>query len=149
MTYTQTPLVVPTIIPALTDYVQARVELGPLTTTFTPPASCAPMMSHFFGSASNNAMTLAQTCSDENGSPNIDNPSCWPIASQSPSNPVPLFGYGVYSPGYVCPSGYTTACFQSGGANATQASGSIAHAARFMFQYPPKNGEFAVGCCPV
>ena len=58
--------------------------LGPLTTTFTPPASCLSTTA-FYRKYDEPAVKL------------LDNPDCFPSAYVST---------GYYSPGSVCPSGY-------------------------------------------
>src|SRR4051812_18301289 len=87
-----------------------RTLLGPLTTIWTPPDSCS------FVIASCRTCTLGwvgQTCDTGiNGGNVADNTECWPPRSnpQTTRTNGALYGWGFYSPGLVCPSGYATAC---------------------------------------
>lgn len=50
----------------------------------------------------------------------------------------PLFAWGIYSPGLVCPQGYTTACSYNGAKKTGD----------FNFYFNPEESEIAIGCCP-
>lgn len=89
-----------------------------------------------------NIFFAAQSCSS--GSPH-DISSCWPPALVHRSS-WPLAGYGFYSPGLICPSGYTSACTQLGPAGNSAATTSIGRS--FNFQFPPIASETAIACCP-
>ena len=115
---------------------ESRVNLGPLTTTFTPGPSCLPFIDGI------NLVYLAQTCTTEASL--ADDPACWPSPSDIVPSSPPLTGYGVYSPGNICPAGYTTACSQT----ASEVGNRSTTSGNFLFQYPPTASERAYGCCP-
>lgn len=50
---------------------------------------------------------------------------------------MPFRGWGFYSPGLVCPHGYTSACTATAGGDA-----------QWPVQFEMLEGETAVGCCP-
>jgi hypothetical protein len=83
----------------------------------------------------------AQNC--YRGTTAADETTCWPPGLGSTSqllvdgHKLELYGFGFYSPGLICPAGYTSAC--SATASATS---------NFNFQFPPTKMETAVGCCP-
>ncbi|KAI9667929.1 MAG: hypothetical protein M1821_000749 [Bathelium mastoideum] len=52
---------------------------------------------------------------------------------------------GFYSPGYICPSGYDTACLQS----PVVSSGHVFFSGDFSFLRQPLGKEIAIGCCPM
>ncbi|OTB08614.1 hypothetical protein M426DRAFT_262105 [Hypoxylon sp. CI-4A] len=105
----------------------SELILGPLTTTFTPAWSC----SIIFVSCSNcNNGWQAQKC--VGGSTVSNDGGCWPGSVTNP------FASGVYSPGTICPNGYTTACSHDAGKNTKD----------FDFMFPPTGSEVAIGCCP-
>lgn len=100
-----------------------RVNLGPLTTVFTPPAACATAI------FDNDKLGWRdQRCIDDGGSL-TDNKECWPGTKR-----------GFHSPGLYCPEGYTTACTASVKDGITSTG--------WKAQYPLEDGETAVGCCP-
>ncbi|KAI1828131.1 hypothetical protein F4861DRAFT_535555 [Xylaria intraflava] len=67
-----------------------------------------------------------------------DNTDCWPPrATGVPAGRGPLLGWGVYSPGTICPAGFTSV--------ATMVSGGSSD---YSFQFPLTSGESAIGCCP-
>ncbi|KAK4161111.1 hypothetical protein QBC43DRAFT_218268 [Cladorrhinum sp. PSN259] len=110
---------------------QAPINLGPLTTTFVPPPACTAAVR-----AGNNAY-LGQGCS--RGNP-VDATSCWPATSKGASSKEgSLSGWGFYSPGLHCPTGYATACSATGG-NGGKSDWPV--------QFRLVAGETAVGCCP-
>ncbi|KAF2239492.1 hypothetical protein EV356DRAFT_499639 [Viridothelium virens] len=116
-----------------------RVNLGPLTTTFTPPESCDTPMTQTGDDVPE--MRLAQSCITGR---TLDDPSCWPLPLNNVYGTNPLNGYGIYSPGYICPFGFTSACSQSVGT----LSDRTATLRSFLFQYPLTGAEHGVGCCP-
>jgi hypothetical protein len=119
---------------------QARTILGPLTITYTAPSSCAVGVWRSF---CNNLEWQAQSCfSSRSGSTTNygveDNTDCWPPRSSFISTPTPpLYGWGFYSPGLVCPNGMESACSATG-------SGSSG----WPVQFGLLEQETAVGCCP-
>ncbi|VUC35725.1 unnamed protein product [Clonostachys rosea] len=111
---------------------QSRTNLGPLTATFTPEPGCT----HFVGLCDTCAIAwLSETCGKTGAQ---DDPSCWPPTRVGAASPSPtLNGWGFYSPGLVCPSGFTSACIATAGGS----SG-------WMVQFSMTAEETAVGCCP-
>lgn len=129
----------------------SRVNLGPLTTTFTPPSSCASFMaldqalsSAWFPQGKIIEANMAQSC--DRWKNFGDDPLCWPPPSPTPtgSAALPLHGYGLYSPGLICPLGYTRACYQAAGTS----PGQLTELVSYNFQYPLEEEEYAIGCCP-
>ncbi|KAF4471994.1 hypothetical protein FALBO_1099 [Fusarium albosuccineum] len=100
-------------MPSLTEYFGYTVtNLGPLTTTYTPPAACTTQTTDgvYFANASHIDIALGQ--------PSCGIPSagkCVPSGSaldklREPFDETPQQGFFYYhSPGVVCPSGWTTA----------------------------------------
>ncbi|KAL2270755.1 hypothetical protein VTJ83DRAFT_126 [Remersonia thermophila] len=122
---------------------QAPTNLGPLTTTFTPPPACTVAVGAgpggAFGSADKSVGLLGQRCSAGRA---WDATSCWPETSQGApeaAKQAPLRGWGYYSPGLHCPAGYATACSATGGAGGETG---------WPVQFVLGAGETAVGCCP-
>ncbi|KAF2262040.1 hypothetical protein CC78DRAFT_325977 [Lojkania enalia] len=122
-----------------------RPNLGPLTTTFTPPTYCTrPNLA----CSTCKSAWRAQSCAQDSSGPRPeDDTGCWPRATSYPNEP-PLVGLGFYSPGVVCPTGYTSAC--TAAFEASDQSMTIPTPAPFdgRFQFPLVAGETAVGCCP-
>ncbi|KAI3316879.1 hypothetical protein HD806DRAFT_516413 [Xylariaceae sp. AK1471] len=115
----------------------SRSNLGPFTTAFTYPASCAVAVQ---SCATCDVFWQGQTCSDNtfNAQGVQDNTQCWPSRKNSHiSTGVALGGWGFYSPGVSCPVGYATSCVATG----TVDGG-------FPFQFSILESETAVGCCP-
>ncbi|KAI8948136.1 hypothetical protein F4801DRAFT_581666 [Xylaria longipes] len=108
-----------------------RTNLGPLTTatwTYTCTEVIQRCSSCDDGWAAQTCMTGVVT----------DNKECWPpTATDVPATSGALSGWGVYSPGIVCPGGYTSAAAATHGGSSD-----------FQFQYPLTAGETALGCCP-
>lgn len=91
-------------------------NLGPLTTTFTPPASCTTGTANLQIAVTDSEISslflqYAQQCSTVAG---LD---CAPPGSKSHTqptstvnlNPTQIFNRVYYSPGFYCPSGWSTA----------------------------------------
>lgn len=77
------------------------------------------------------------------GSSLIPATSCYPpeLASYVSADPLSaVFVAGVYSPGLVCPVGWTAACSSTSGQRGTTSD-------NFLFT-EIQAGEVAVGCCP-
>lgn len=154
-----------------------RVNIGPLTTIFTPPSSCSSLFGsptyHWDSAASSvyDAVVFqGVTCSSieteiftqplQTGSSvltqvvrpflNLD-PNCWPL-SIMPDNVDGGYGAysapGFYSPGAICPSGYTTACSAIIPSATGTAISNVTSAANFNFMWSLLPDETAVGCCP-
>ena len=67
--------------------------------------------------------------------------TCWPPKATDVAEPVrPFNAWGVYSPGFECPHGYTTAC------SATQ--GGSAGPNNWVPAFPLAAQETMYGCCP-
>ncbi|KAK1752714.1 proline-rich receptor-like protein kinase PERK2 [Echria macrotheca] len=123
---------------------QAPINLGPLTTTFTPPPACTVAVGAvdggllgigLIGASTLNVASLGQTCSKGKG---VDATSCWPPTS-SGAPPKSAGGWGFYSPGVQCPVGYATACMATGGSGG---------GSEWPVQFKLLAGETAAGCCP-
>ncbi|KAI0197024.1 hypothetical protein F4808DRAFT_299504 [Astrocystis sublimbata] len=112
-----------------------RTLLGPLTTD-TWTYTCTEVIQRCTTCDDGWA---AQTCVTSGSSAFVtDNQNCWPPrATNVPPTGNALNGWGVYSPGIVCPGGYTSAAAQTYGGSSN-----------FDFQYPLTSGETALGCCP-
>ncbi|KAI1112044.1 hypothetical protein F5Y14DRAFT_423469 [Nemania sp. NC0429] len=108
-----------------------RTNLGPLTTA-TWTYSCTEVIQRC--SDCDNGWA-AQTCIHGTVT---DNQACWPPrATNLPATTGALLGWGVYSPGIVCPGGYTSTVGATYGGSSN-----------FAFEYPLAAGETAIGCCP-
>ncbi|KUJ10486.1 uncharacterized protein LY89DRAFT_627027 [Mollisia scopiformis] len=119
---------------------QARTNLGPLTTTATLPSSCqVPVEQCSTCSEAWGAQTCFASTIDSTVDYGVqDNTDCWPSTTSFVATPpIPLQGWGFYSPGLVCPSGMYSAC----SATASRSSG-------WPVQFGLLSGETAVGCCP-
>ncbi|KAI0104260.1 hypothetical protein GGR51DRAFT_229316 [Nemania sp. FL0031] len=109
-----------------------RTNLGPLTTD-TWTYTCTEVIQQCSNCRNGWA---AQTCISGTVT---DNQDCWPPRTTGvPATSGAVFGWGVYSPGIVCPGGYTSAVGATYGGSSD-----------FNFQYPLTAGETAIGCCPL
>ena len=108
----------------------SRTNLGPLTTRFTWSDVCTTTL---FVSGVFQQGFLAQTC--VSCAPQ-DAPNCWPSPTSDVPMHIPLSGLGLYSPGLLCPKGFTSACSSTAGVSGG-----------FGFQFPLTAQETAVGCC--
>jgi hypothetical protein len=116
---------------------RAGTLLGPLTTTWSGmSASCTV---HAVICPTCSTAYQGQQCLVENGAQRItDNSACWPPATPGAGTPQPpLAGWGYYSPGLACPTGYTTACTAQYGGRY-----------EWDVEFGLVAGETAVGCCP-
>lgn len=120
---------------------QARTILGPLTTTFIQPPSCTIAMTGEDDDDDGLAGYLAHACAAAQGnSIGVDDASCWPSTSSGAVEPhVSFQGWGFYSPGTICPTGYAGACTATGGTGGSS---------DWSVQFELLEGETAVGCCP-
>ncbi|KAI6092598.1 hypothetical protein F4821DRAFT_137443 [Hypoxylon rubiginosum] len=110
--------------------------LGPLTTTWTPPPACSVVVA---ACSTCTKGWAAQSCPRD--SLVTDDPSCWPprtSGAYTPPTGTPLFAWGIYTPGIVCPQGYSAACSYDGAAQTGD----------FQFDFSPRETEAATGCCP-
>ncbi|KAI1260706.1 hypothetical protein F5Y18DRAFT_432067 [Xylariaceae sp. FL1019] len=115
----------------------ARTNLGPLTEAFTYPSSCTVAVQQC---SYCDVFWQGQTCGDNpNNYQGVqDNADCWPPRSNHGlMTDVAFNGWGYYSPGLACPTGYETSCI-----------GTASVDGGFSFQFPLTKGETAVGCCP-
>ncbi|KAH8890963.1 hypothetical protein GQ53DRAFT_164843 [Thozetella sp. PMI_491] len=112
-----------------------RTNLGPLTKAFTPPAACQVNIAQC---ATCDRAWQGQFCGSSGFG---DTTTCWPPVDPSIASPTaPFLGWGFYSPGIVCPGGYTTAC------SATK--GPSGYSAAWDVEFSLTLGETAIGCCP-
>ncbi|KAJ5903045.1 hypothetical protein N7504_005428 [Penicillium tannophilum] len=114
-----------------------RSNIGPLTTAFIYPSSCAIAV---LDCQTCSTAWQAQACSTNaaNSQGVQDNPVCWPPQSNDEYLTGQAFnGGGFYSPGISCPTGYSAACFATHGG-----------ITEYSFQFPLVSSETAVGCCP-
>ena len=144
-------------MPLTAPITNARIVLGPLTTTFHPPTSCSVFVSLPIVSESATAFR-GLTC-DEHGYP-LENSDCWPATTAASHAGPPLYAFGVYSPGLDCPAGLATACTEIADVPvssvpldddpaATKTFAPIISPTSFAFNFPPTaSAETAVGCCP-
>lgn len=111
-----------------------RTLLGPLTTTWTAPPICSYAMA-----LCDTCTTVwqGQTCNPVSHA--HDYTECWPPRSgaQATVDPGVMMGWGLYSPGIVCPAGYSTAAMATEGGS----SG-------WGVEYSMLPGETAAACCP-
>ncbi|KAH7037058.1 uncharacterized protein B0I36DRAFT_380356 [Microdochium trichocladiopsis] len=112
-----------------------RTNLGPLTTRDPRADNYSDCHVVYDQCGTCSLGWQAQTCV---GSGIVtDRAGCWPAPTAGVATPSgALNGWGVYSPGIVCPFG-----FESVAAATEQRTG-------FAFQYPLTSGEKAVACCP-
>lgn len=85
---------------------------------------------------------LAHACAvaEQDNGIGLDDASCWPGTSSGAATPSASFhGWGFYSPGTICPTGYAGACSATGGAGGSR---------DWPVQFRLLEGETAVGCCP-
>lgn len=106
--------------------------LGPLTTAWTMPPSCS-----VFAATCSTCTNVYQGQHCVTGAAQ-DNTDCWPPAnSRVASKGYPFLGWGFYSPGVACPTGYTAACTAVYGERP-----------EWPIQFNLFPGETAIGCCP-
>lgn len=119
--------------------------LGPLTTTWTPPETCASTIIPCHSGC--NVGWLAQSCIEtDNGSGYWIHEAveCFPprtVGVKTPDNSM-FDDWGVYSPGLACPAGMTSHvdCLSTYGVpNTKMALGASVEL---------RPGETAAGCCP-
>ncbi len=111
---------------------EAGTLLGPMTTAWSAPASCSV---HVVNCPSCRNGYQAQHCVSGAAQ---DYTGCWPPALPRAGTPTyPYLGWGFYSPGVACPTGYTAACTAEYGAEP-----------EWPIQFVLFPGETAIGCCP-
>ena len=128
----------------------ARTVLGPLTTTFTPPSGCSSLFQSLdvpFTVLFPTIALRAATCiNGEFDVAMVDDVRCWPPMTTTATTKDDIGGWGLYSPGVLCPSGYTTAC--SALAATSESASALKGVEDFQFQFPLLVNETAAGCCP-
>ncbi|KAI1769039.1 hypothetical protein GGR53DRAFT_461829 [Hypoxylon sp. FL1150] len=114
----------------------STIILGPLTTTWTPPPACTVVV------AACSTCTYGWAAQSCPGTSSVtDDPSCWPprmSGAYTPPASNPLLAWGIYTPGSICPQGYSAACSYDGGARTGD----------FEFDFSPRKTETVNGCCP-
>ncbi|KAJ6789589.1 hypothetical protein PWT90_09483 [Aphanocladium album] len=129
-----------------------RTNLGALTTTFSGPASCSILDGSFTkeGGALNGAVGYACSARGDGQIFGAD-PACFPnsLASYIRAGEQWISTIAVYSPGNICPHGFSSACTMTRSANdEPPTTGSVLRTAnRAMFNIL-EIGEIAIGCCP-
>ncbi len=110
--------------------------LGPLATSWSPPASCSV---HIVNCPTCRDGYQAQHCvTDGSHTGAEDYTGCWPPATRAAGSPAwPFLGWGFYSPGVACPTGYTAACTAEYGGKQD-----------WQIEFVLNPGETAIGCCP-
>ena len=139
-----------TTVDSFSTFVPPRSIIGPLTTTFIPPSHCSELgIVRFPNDYNEMSAYLAQvgTVVSQDNYATWDS-LCWPSGSRI-LNPTTTslwsVSWGFYSPGLICPFGYTTACTS---APVTSNWRSVVSGGGFEFQNPLDPGETAAGCCP-
>ncbi len=130
-----------------------RTNLGPLTTTFSAPSSCSLVDGSFTktGGGLNGVVGYACRAVAGNGQIFGADPACFPnsLAAYISTGDKWLTSIAVYSPGSICPNGFSSACTMTRSANdEPPTTGRLFQtASRAMFNIL-EIGETAIGCCP-
>ena len=106
--------------------------LGPLTTAWSMPDACTVYVP---ACATCTKAYRGQQCKGTVAG--SDGADCWPPVTVRETPKSNFFGWGFYSPGLACPTGYTSACTAQYGGRA-----------EWEIQFTLVPGETAVGCCP-
>lgn len=144
----------PLQLPAMSD--NLRSDLGPLTTTFTPPADCTSLQFVDSDAVGQN-LAASHYCYESWSLGQAYRSlsvikSCFPegFASFYNSNTRYDDHIGVYSPASICPLGYTVACVHS---RIERQSNPFEiqefFAADSTIWSLLRDGETATGCCPM
>ncbi|KAI6525937.1 hypothetical protein MCOR10_004577 [Pyricularia oryzae] len=112
-----------------------RTMLGPLTTTWRPPALCTYPMANCDEATRCTTLWQGQSCNPDRKA--HDWTDCWPPRTSGAPFPGVMMGWGLYSPAYQCPEGYTTAASAVEGGRAG-----------WDVQFSMERGETALACCP-
>ncbi|TLD25267.1 hypothetical protein PspLS_05667 [Pyricularia sp. CBS 133598] len=112
-----------------------RTMLGPLTTTWRPPAICTYPMANCDEATRCTTLWQGQSCNPDRKA--HDWTDCWPPRTSGAPFPGVMMGWGLYSPAYQCPEGYTTAASAVEGGRAG-----------WDVQFSMERGETALACCP-
>ncbi|KAI9163633.1 hypothetical protein HJFPF1_05254 [Paramyrothecium foliicola] len=120
---------------------EAGVLIGALTTAWSIPQSCTV---NFVVCSTCIGLYQGQKCLAEpdpnNGDSQLqDNYECWPPRNTRVNRPPshPLVGWGFYSPGLACPTGYVSAC-----------TAEYDRRPEWDIQFNLRPSETAIGCCP-
>ncbi len=134
-----------------------RKNLGPLTTTFSAPASCSVIDGSFSqstGLAGQINGKLGLQCrynKAQDGQIFEIADDCYPdgLASYIHDGEAWLDAPPVFTPGSVCPNGYTSACTmdRKAGDNRPTTKPGLITASRAVWDLLTV-GERAIGCCP-
>lgn len=133
----------------------STVLVGSLTTTFTPPSECSTTLLSEFDLAGATGFVGHWGYQCQVGETSlVPKPTCFPEGHLSswPSRHERSSGdILIYSPGYVCPAGWTSACSISRGQNEEPptASGTrgIFSGTQIMWN-AIQAGQVIIGCCP-
>ncbi|KEY66395.1 hypothetical protein S7711_05829 [Stachybotrys chartarum IBT 7711] len=115
----------------------AGTVLGPLTTSWVAPTFCTV---HMLPCSTCSEGFRGQTCviGTDGRASEQDHTGCWPPTTARAGTPEhPFVGWGFYSPGTECPTGYTAACTARYGRNP-----------EWNIQFDLHESETALGCCP-
>lgn len=128
----------------------ARANLGPLTTTFTPPATCSTIgvVSGYPNKVgwracqciTSGIFSAGGTVETAYHGSIWNDYTCRPSSTQKEIQQT-----GFYSPGIICPIGHYQACTSAVLSNGEP---SPIKGSSFSFAFPLEAGETAVGCCP-
>ncbi|KAM3441679.1 hypothetical protein MY4824_001457 [Beauveria thailandica] len=140
------------------DSANPTVNLGPLTSTFTPPLSCSSLTLSSSFTLRNHMdriiFNYGRRCLGVvEATPKVDEP-CYPprygAAFERLRRLTKNNVYPVFSPASICPSGYTSACgFKS--SNATIAIATAEHVINefeMMMNTLLEETQTAIACCP-
>ncbi|KAK2608990.1 hypothetical protein QQS21_002470 [Conoideocrella luteorostrata] len=130
-----TTRIVPSIAPFDTRGTDLISNLGPLTTTYTPPSSCSSLKT--FGDGLGSHWFTYGYVSKDNEVKSAEN--CVPSYYQGK---LPRGARQVFSPGNACPVGYGPSC------TAVASGATIAIAPTVILWDDLKSGETAIACCP-
>lgn len=134
-------------------------NLGPLTTTFTPPADCNTLLVRTIITSGDQRydqfyVGYGETCTvaDDGNASTFIPESCYPGAFadwfNDPDRNIPdRIDPVAYSPGLVCPVGYEIACSLTRSGEAPTASASSDSDIHDLWDIL-NDGETAIGCCP-
>lgn len=140
------------------DSANPTVNLGPLTSTFTPPLSCSSLTLSSSFTLRNHmdriVFNYGRRCLGVvEATPKVDEP-CYPprygAAFERLQRLTRNNVYPVFSPASICPSGYTSACgFTSSNATIAIASAeNVVNEFEMMMNTLLEETQTAIACCP-
>ncbi|KAM3459560.1 hypothetical protein NHJ6243_006762 [Beauveria neobassiana] len=140
------------------DSANPTVNLGPLTSTFTPPLSCRSLTLSSSFTLRNHmdriVFNYGRRCLGVvEATPKVDEP-CYPprygAAFERLQRLTRNNVYPVFSPASICPSGYTSACgFTSSNATIAIASAeNVVNEFEMMMNTLLEETQTAIACCP-